>query len=457
MIIDLLSRLIPDAIRKDEEMLMRSYVMVGIMLANSTISFLGVIVFLFFVKLPPDIAWIGMSFVGGGLFGYVLIMLMFYWTGNYVIASNSVIFILMLMIYTAIPITGGFATSVMVQLCFLSPSLAFLLTGLRAGSIWLLLTCILSAISLITSRMGIGYVSLLPAEYSSLMGTVLHFVLFFMVGGAILLYEVINNFLKDKLKAEKDKYKNIASVATDSSVVIKSADALALSADSVLESSVQQKSAIEELVITTEHLNATAQRNSALADSAKNAIKDAGVYIGDSKQDIHKLLETMNQVKASSAEIQNINNVINEISKQTNLLSLNAMIEASRSSEQSGGFKVVAMEVRHLAEKSAIAARDINALLESNLVSVREGLALTELMHQRFEELTARIDPVIVSTQDISDASFEQSESIQEIAHALTDIDRAVNENQVAAEETSNLAAELRGNAQKLMALVEGL
>lgn len=457
MLMDFLNRLVPASIRANEDLLMRSYVMLGIILLNSAVSFLGVITFLFVIKLPENIAWIAMSFVGVGFLGYLLILGVFLWTRSYAIASNAVIVMLLLMIYSAIQITGGFANSVMTQICFLSPAMAFLLTELRGGIFWLLATCTLSAISLTLSRMGLGYISLLPAEYESLFRNVLHFVLFFMVGGAILMYEIFNQFLKDKVSAEKDRYLGIVAVATDSSVVTESADALAWSAASMFESSLQQKTAIEELVATTDQLNETAQHNNVLAKSAQDSIRDAEQHIELSKTDIHKLLDSMSHVKSSSAEIQKINSVINEIAQQTNLLSLNAMIEAARSSGGGGGFRVVAGEVGRLAERSAAAVDEINKLLDSNMLSVQEVMAMTELMHQRFEEMAAKIRPLISSIQDISDASFEQSEAIREITLALMNIDSAVNENRSTAEETSNLAGELRGNARKLSELVSGL
>lgn len=457
MLMDFLNRLVPANIRANEDLLMRSYVMIGIILLNSTVSFIGIFAFLFVIKLPPDIAWLAMSFVAVGFVGYLLILGVFLWTKSYAIASNAVIVMLLLMIYSAIQITGGFANSVMTQICFFSPAIAFLLAELRGGVFWLLVTCTLSAVSLMLSRMGLGYISLLPAEYEGLFRNILHFVLFFMVGGAILMYEVINQYLKNKVSAEKDRYLGIVAVATDSSVVTESADALAWSAASMFESSLQQKTAIEELVATTEQLNETAQHNNSLARSAQDSIKDAERHIEISKTDIHKLLDSMNHVKSSSAEIQKINSVINEIAQQTNLLSLNAMIEAARASGGGGGFRVVAGEVGRLAEKSAAAVHEINTLLDSNMLSVQDVMVMTELMHQRFEEIAAKIQPLISSIQDISDASFEQSEAIREITLALMDIDRAVNENRSTAEETSNLAGELRGNAKKLSELVSGL
>ena len=89
-------------------------------------------------------------------------------------------------------------------------------------------------------------------------------------------------------------------------------------------------------------------------------------HVRESEIEVSSLVNCMAEVSNLSHEIQMINNVINDISYQTNLLSLNAMIEASRAGEGNGGFKVVATEVQKLAERSAEAAKSINELLEKN-------------------------------------------------------------------------------------------
>lgn len=454
---ELIDRLIPDDIRANDDLRMRSYLMLSVIGFNSIICLVGAIVFWLFVELPPEISLIPHVFLEGGVLGYLLVFCLFRLTRSYAIASNGIVAMLVMMLIGAVQITGGVQHSVMIELVFLSPAMAFLLTGLRAGIAWLLVTLLVSGVSLFADVLGIPTLQLLPADYVQLFRAGLYFVLLMMIGGALMVYELVNQRLKQTLNAEKNRYQHIAALATDSTVVTTSADALASSAGSLLDSSVQQKSAIEQLLATTEHLSESAQHNNALAEAARDAIRDAEGHVELSKADIHQLLDSMNQVMASGSAIQKINNVIDEIARQTNLLSLNAMIEAARSAAEGSGFRVVASEVGRLAERSAEAAREINALLESNLLSVQQGQALTELMHQRFEEMTRKIQPLIASAQDIANSSYEQSEAIREIARALLDIDRAVNENRYTAEQTATLAGELRGNAQKLSALVGNL
>lgn len=455
LMLKLLNRWIPARIRRNDDLLLRSYLLLAIILANTAISLAGAVIFWFFVDLPADIDWIPHVFLDGGAIGYLAILALFIITGSYVVASHAVVLMLLLMVYAAIAITGGFTVSVMTILCFLSPAMAFLLTGLRSGVTWLLLTGALSTASVLAQIQGVEFLSLLPAEFIDTFRVALHYVMLFMLGGSLMIYELINQRLKQTLSEEKNRFQHIATLATDSTVVTASADALAVSADSMLVSSEQQKASIEALVTTAGHLNAAARHNNSVADSTKHAIGEAGRQIDAGKAYIGQLLDAMTRVQASGTEIQSINNVISEISRQTHLLSINAMIEAARSSAQGSGFKVVALEVRRLAESAAKAAQEINVLLEGNLHAVQGSLQLTDQMHRSFDEMTGKIQPLIVAIQEIATASHDQSLDIQQIVHALEEMDSAVNDNRQRAGQTATLAAELRANAQRLLGLLE--
>ena len=164
----------------------------------------------------------------------------------------------------------------------------------------------------------------------------------------------------------------------------------------------------------------------------------------------------MEEMRNSSEQIQNINNVVDEIAYQTNILSLNAMIEASRSDEQ-GGFKVVALEVKRLAERSADAASDINKLLNENLKSVQSGVELTEGMSHTFANISAHMQPMVNQIQNIADASFEQNEAIRQIMEGIHDIDKSINSNQDLAEAFNKTVGELRNNASALNRVIKTL
>jgi methyl-accepting chemotaxis protein len=169
------------------------------------------------------------------------------------------------------------------------------------------------------------------------------------------------------------------------------------------------------------------------------------------------LVNSVEDVKESGEEIQAINNLINEISYQTNILSLNAMIEASRSGDDGGGFKVVALEVKKLAERSAKAAADINTLLEKNAKSIGKGVDLSNTMQQRYQVITEEIKPLALSIKQVSDSSFEQTRAIRQISDGLQDIDKSAQESRSLAIETSQMAADLQSNSQQLLSAMNAL
>ncbi len=132
------------------------------------------------------------------------------------------------------------------------------------------------------------------------------------------------------------------------------------------------------------------------------------------------------------------------------------MIEASRSDEQ-GGFKVVALEVKRLAEQATDAANDINNLLNENFKSVQSGVELTEEMSSTFTNISDHIQPMVYQIQNIADASFEQNEAIRQIMGGIHDIDKSIIGNQDLAEAFNETVGELRNNASALNRVVKTL
>jgi soluble cytochrome b562 len=256
-------------------------------------------------------------------------------------------------------------------------------------------------------------------------------------------------------KKMDNTYKGVMNqLMLESSTANKTADDLAQISEQLLAHTLQQKTATEQLSVTTEELGATAQQNSHLANSAMMAIKNTEQNIYKSQDIIDGLTQSIDKIQHSSEEIQSINNVINDISYQTNILSLNAMIEASRAEGISGGFKVVALEIKRLSERSAKAADSINKLLANNFGYVQKGVEQAEVMKGHFQEITHAIHPLTETIQNVSDASVEQHEAIRQITTGIDDIDMAVEENKKLAAEGSLRSKELRDNAKSLIEVV---
>ncbi len=437
--------------------LYRARLLVGIALAYSVFVVCFALFFLVFpgFSLAERLSGVIPVSILGAAYPYILHVIRT--QGKYYLCSHLIIGSTFLGIAGGVYVSGGSVETPSSTILILPVMLAFCLLGQKSGLIWAGVVFTLNVIGLIAGLNGYDFPITSKAETIPMTKAFNWVVAYITIIALVIIYERMNTQLKNERDIERDRYKDVARVALESSVVSQSAEELALSGQDLLDSTIQQKTAIEQLATTTEELGATAEQNAHLTTSAKIAIKDTEDHLVVSKADIQQLLASMNQVRESSEEIQTINNVINDISYQTNILSLNAMIEASRSSEASGGFKVVALEVKRLAERSAKAADNINKLLDSNFVSVQQGVNLSETMRRRFEEISAKIRPLSDSIQNIADASHEQNEALRQIVGGLADIDKAIEKNKQLAVKTSTMANEMSNNSKSMVKALNSL
>jgi methyl-accepting chemotaxis protein len=142
--------------------------------------------------------------------------------------------------------------------------------------------------------------------------------------------------------------------------------------------------------------------------------------------------------------------VIESIAFRTNILALNAAVEAAHAGEHGRGFAVVASEVRDLAQRSANAAREINALIDASSAQVNDGVRLTQQAGQSIRQMETTIQEVSTVMEDISAASEEQRAGIDEINHAVEDLDHANQQNAALVKEGVAAAQSLDDQAQML-------
>ena len=431
------------------------------LLVGCLISFVaGVVAFLPYFMLIDGLStnsilvYVGMAVVLISFWGVLLKLLQkgraFRFVSHATVAST------VLVLYAGIILTGGPTETEVLPLLTVSVVLAFLLLGQGGGLLWTVIIACINYSLVLLAFSGSEFLQMAPEQTRQHLRIFTWSYAFFTIASLVMTYEFMNTRLMRQRDKEREKFQHIAAMAVESSIVNDSADALAVTASEELQSAIAQKTAVEELATTTEQLFATATQNSEVARTAMGAVKQTETYLNESQLALLQLMRAVEQVSVSSEEIQTINNMINDISRQTNMLSLNAMIEAARSGEN-GGFKVVALEVKKLAERSAEAADKINQLLLQNMAAVEQGVDLSQTMAQRFQEITEKMQPLTQTIQHVADASFEQKEAVRQINAGLGDIDRAIEKNRARAEESSALANALRQNAAALMGVVNAL
>ena len=189
------------------------------------------------------------------------------------------------------------------------------------------------------------------------------------------------------------------------------------------------------------------------ADNAHHASQLAADASGKAREGgdiVSGVISTMNNISGSSKKIAEITTVINSIAFQTNILALNAAVEAARAGEQGRGFAVVASEVRNLAQRSAQAAKEIEALIAESVHLIGQGSEQVSHAGATMTDIVEAVRRVTDIMAEIAAASDEQSRGIQQVSLAVTEMDNVTQQNASLVEEASSAAASLEEQAARL-------
>ena len=213
-------------------------------------------------------------------------------------------------------------------------------------------------------------------------------------------------------------------------------------------SNLQQTAAsMEQLTATVKQNSDTARQANQLAGSASAAAANGGVVVG-------QVVDTMQDITASSKKISDIIGVIDGIAFQTNILALNAAVEAARAGEQGRGFAVVASEVRSLAQRSASAAKEIKTLIGESVEKVETGSKLVDDAGKSMQDIVSQVKRVTDLIAEISAASVEQTQGIGQIGDAVNRLDQVTQQNAALVEESAAAADSLSQQAARLAKIV---
>jgi methyl-accepting chemotaxis protein len=243
--------------------------------------------------------------------------------------------------------------------------------------------------------------------------------------------------------------------------ILKATDSIKESVDEIAHGNMdlsnrteEQASSLEETASAMEEITSTVKQNAANARQASELAVSASAVAEEGGHVVEKVVQTMDSINASSKKIVEIISVIDGIAFQTNILALNAAVEAARAGEQGRGFAVVASEVRSLAQRTAAAAKEIKSLIDGSVQEVRTGSDLVGQAGQTMSEVVDSIRKVSDMIKEIAVASHEQSEGIDQVNLAITQMDEVTQQNAALVEEAAAASKSMQQQGDNLVKVV---
>ena len=239
--------------------------------------------------------------------------------------------------------------------------------------------------------------------------------------------------------------------------IVAAASQVSSGSQQLAEGSSEQAASIEEISSSLEEMSSMTKQNADNSDQTNQLMNGTRATITRASQSMESLINSMGEISRASEETSKIIKTIDEIAFQTNLLALNAAVEAARAGEAGAGFAVVADEVRNLAVRAAEAAKNTASLIEGTVKKVKEGSELVERTDLEFREVTAGVGKSNELVGEISAASSEQAQGIEQINKAVTEMDKVVQQNAGNAEESASAAEEMSAQAVQMKEFVADL
>lgn len=262
-------------------------------------------------------------------------------------------------------------------------------------------------------------------------------------------------FFSSSISKRLDQFSN--EINSSSEMTSTASEELTSASSTLSQGATESAASLEETVSSLEELSSMVKLNSDHAKEANSLSQRSLSSAEVGEKEIEHLITAMSEMQKSSKKIEEIINVIDDIAFQTNLLALNAAVEAARAGEQGKGFAVVADAVRNLASRSAAAAKDINGLIKENVAKTEDGAKIADKSGVALKDILTSVKKVADLNSEISAASQEQANGIEQISKAMNHLDAAIQSNASSSQEVASSAEAMTDQAKCLAEVVTSL
>ena len=246
----------------------------------------------------------------------------------------------------------------------------------------------------------------------------------------------------------------ISQISTSADLVEIGSQEISSASEAISSSASQQAASIEEISSSIEELSSQTRSNADNAQEASDLASESKNKAQGGNRQMKEMVHSMNEINKASENISAIIKAIDEIAFQTNVLAINAAVEAARAGAQGKGFGVVAKEVRNLAQRSAKAAKETSGMIQDSIKKINAGVTTAGETAQALADIVLSSEQTADLINEIAASSNEQSIGIQEITAGINQLNHVTQENSCISEEFASKSIELTQQAQDLKKLV---
>ncbi len=246
-------------------------------------------------------------------------------------------------------------------------------------------------------------------------------------------------------------------------IISGAADDITLASRDLAEGATEQAAALEETSSALEHISSMSKLSAENAHRTNDQTRNTVELVREGSLSMRDMATAMGEIDERSERVSQIIKTIEDIAFQTNLLALNAAVEAARAGEAGKGFAVVADEVRNLSQRSAAAARDTTALIQGTVESIRKGSGIARKLSESYQGIESGAGGIGDLIDQIAKASVEQADGVEQVNNAVARMDKVTQRNASSSEQTAvasnglgEQVAGLRSAIRRLSSVVYG-